>query len=157
MENYKKGPSQQKHEFKNVFICGGTGFLGYYSAKEFLRQGANVGVLALPNELTLSADWWPKEIDVHYGRLFNLKPGDTSPTVTKEELTEMFSGYDTLVYAVGPDDRMHTPKGVTGYDFFHEYLVDKVIPVFEAAKASGVKKAILLNSSILPTDTHISK
>ena len=60
MENYKKGPSQQKHEFKNVFICGGTGFLGYYSAKEFLRQGANVGVLALPNELTLSADWWPK-------------------------------------------------------------------------------------------------
>jgi len=146
MENYQKGPSTQKHEFKNVFICGGTGFLGYYSAKEFIRQGAKVGVLALPNELTLSADWWPKEIDVHYGRLFNLKPGDESPTVTKEELKEMFTGYDTLVYAVGPDDRMHTPKGITGYDFFHTYLVDKVIPVFEAAKEAGVKKAILLNS-----------
>lgn len=146
MENYQKGPSTQKHEFKNVFICGGTGFLGFYSAKEFIRQGAKVGVLALPNEITLGQDWWPQEIDVHYGRLFNLRPGDESPTVTKEELKEMFTGYDTLVYAVGPDDRMHTPKDVTGYDFFHTYLVDKVIPVFEAAKEAGVKKAILLNS-----------
>ena len=48
MERYQQGASQQKHEFKNVFICGGTGFLGFYSAKEFLKQGAKVGVLALP-------------------------------------------------------------------------------------------------------------
>ena len=146
MENYQKGASTQKHQFKNVFICGGTGFLGYYSAKEFIRQGAKVGVLALEGELTLSADWWPSEIDVNYGRLFNLKPGDESPTVTKEDLVKIFTGYDTLVYAVGPDDRMHTPTGVSGYDFFHKYLVEKVIPVFEAAKEAGVKKAILLNS-----------
>lgn len=146
MERYQQGPSTQKHNFKNVFICGGTGFLGYYSALEFIRKGAKIGVLALPNELTLSADWWPKEIQVNYGMLFNLKPGDETPTVTKEELVKMFTGYDTLVYAVGPDDRMHTPKGVSGYDFFHKYLVEKVVPVFEAAKEAGVKKAVLLNS-----------
>lgn len=146
MERYQQGASNQKHEFKNVFICGGTGFLGYYSALEFIRKGAKIGVLALPNELTLSADWWPKEIKVNYGMLFNLKPGDTTPTVTKEELVKMFTGYDTLVYAVGPDDRMHTPKGISGYDFFHKYLVEKVVPVFEAAKEAGVKKAVLLNS-----------
>lgn len=146
MERYQQGASTQKHDVKNVFICGGTGFLGYYSALEFIRKGAKVGVLALPNELTLSADWWPKEIKVNYGMLFNLKPGDTTPTVTKEELAKMFTGYDTLVYAVGPDDRMHTPVGVSGYDFFHKYLVEKVVPVFEAAKEAGVKKAILLNS-----------
>ena len=146
MERYQQGASNQKHEFKNVFICGGTGFLGYYSALEFIKKGAKIGVLALPNELTLSADWWPKEIAVNYGMLFNLKPGDTTPTVTKEELVKMFKGYDTLVYAVGPDDRMHTPKGVSGYDFFHKYLVEKVVPVFEAAKEAGVKKAVLLNS-----------
>ena len=146
MERYQQGPSTQKHNFKNVFICGGTGFLGYYSALEFIRKGAKIGVLALPNELTLSADWWPKEIQVNYGLLFNLRPGDETPTVTKEELVKMFTGYDTLVYAVGPDDRMHTPKGVSGYDFFHKYLVEKVVPVFEAAKEAGVKKAILLNS-----------
>ena len=146
MERYQQGPSTQKHNFKNVFICGGTGFLGYYSALEFIRKGAKIGVLALPNELTLSADWWPKEIQVNYGMLFNLRPGDETPTVTKEELVKMFTGYDTLVYAVGPDDRMHTPKGVSGYDFFHKYLVEKVVPVFEAAKEAGVKKAILLNS-----------
>ena len=146
MERYQQGPSTQKHNFKNVFICGGTGFLGYYSALEFIRKGAKIGVLALPNELTLSADWWPKEIQVNYGMLFNLRPGDETPTVTKEELVKMFTGYDTLVYAVGPDDRMHTPKGVSGYDFFHKYLVEKVVPVFEAAKEAGVKKAVLLNS-----------
>lgn len=146
MERYQQGASTQKHDVKNVFICGGTGFLGYYSALEFIKKGAKIGVLALPNELTLSADWWPKEIKVNYGMLFNLKPGDTTPTVTKEELVKMFTGYDTLVYAVGPDDRMHTPAGVSGYDFFHKYLVEKVVPVFEAAKEAGVKKAILLNS-----------
>ncbi len=146
MERYQQGPSTQKHNFKNVFICGGTGFLGYYSALEFIKKGAKIGVLALPNELTLSADWWPKEIQVNYGMLFNLRPGDETPTVTKEELVKMFTGYDTLVYAVGPDDRMHTPKGVSGYDFFHKYLVEKVVPVFEAAKEAGVKKAVLLNS-----------
>ena len=36
-----------KLDVKKVFICGGTGFLGYYSAKEFLRQGVHVGVMAV--------------------------------------------------------------------------------------------------------------
>lgn len=27
-----------KHTVKNVFIAGGTGFLGYYSALQFLKK-----------------------------------------------------------------------------------------------------------------------
>lgn len=127
----------KKLDLKKVFICGGTGFLGFYSAKEFLRQGVKVGVLALPNEITLGQSWWPQEIDVKFGNLFEM---------TKDELRPIFEGYDALVYAVGPDDRVHSPVGVTAYDFFHEKLVEKVIPVFEAAKEAGVKKAVLLNS-----------
>ena len=64
---------EKKLDIKKVFICGGTGFLGFYSAKEFLRQGVEVSVLALPNEITLNQSWWPKEIKVNYGMLFNLR------------------------------------------------------------------------------------
>ena len=138
---------EKKLDIKKVFICGGTGFLGFYSAKEFLRQGVEVSVLALPNEITLNQSWWPKEIKVNYGMLFNLRKMHADENcLTKEQLVEYFKGYDVLVYAVGPDDRMHTHPGVSGYDFFHYYLVEKVIPVFEAAKEAGVKKAVLLNS-----------
>lgn len=137
----------KKLDVKKVFICGGTGFLGFYSAKEFLRQGVDVSVLALPNEITLNQSWWPKEINVNYGMLFNLKKMHADEDcLKKEDLVEYFKGSDVMVYAVGPDDRMHTHPGVSGYDFFHYYLVEKVIPVFEAAKEAGVKKAVLLNS-----------
>lgn len=70
-----------KLDVKKVFICGGTGFLGYYSAKEFLRQGVQVGVMALPGEVTLDQGWWPKEIDVKLGYLFNFRK-------MKNQLTE---------------------------------------------------------------------
>lgn len=140
MDNYKKvveagGMAPEKADIKKVFICGGTGFLGYYSALEFLNQGIAVDTLSLP-DIKLG-DWFDKRIGVKYGNLFEMK---------KEELSKYFEGCDALVYAVGPDDRVHTPPGVSGYDFFHEKLVDKVIPVFEAAKEAGVKKGILLNS-----------
>ena len=138
--------NNEKLDIKKVFICGGTGFLGFYSAKEFLRQGVEVSVLALPNEITLGQSWWPSEIKVNYGKLFDFKNDKATDLVTKEQLVDYFKGHDVLVYAVGPDDSMHTTPGVSGYDFFHKYLVDKVIPVFEAAKEAGVKKAVLLNS-----------
>ena len=138
--------NNEKLDIKKVFICGGTGFLGFYSAKEFLRQGVEVSVLALPNEITLGQSWWPSEIKVNYGKLFDFKNDKATDLVTKEQLVDYFKGHHVLVYAVGPDDRMHTTPGVSGYDFFHKYLVDKVIPVFEAAKEAGVKKAVLLNS-----------
>lgn len=143
----------QKLDLKKVFICGGTGFLGYYSALEFLKQGVEVGVMALPNEGILNADFWPKEIKVAEGFLFNFKKMDKDLTeeekamnMTKEQKVEMFKGYDAMVYAVGPDDRVHSPAGASGYDYFYEKLVKDVIPTFEAAREAGVKKAILLNS-----------
>ncbi len=142
-----------KLDVKKVFICGGTGFLGYYSAKEFLRQGVQVGVMALPGEVTLDQGWWPKEIDVKLGYLFNfrkmknqLTEEEKAQLITHEEKVEMFKGYDCLVYAVGPDDRVHTPSGIKAYDYFYEKLVTEVVDTFEAAKEAGVKKAIVLNS-----------
>ena len=125
----------KKEKINKVFIAGGTGFLGYYSALEFLRQGVKVSTISLP-DVTLG-EWFPKEIEVQYGNLFEMK---------KSEFIELFKGFDAFVYSVGPDDREHAPKGETAYGFFHKRLVEKVIPIFEAAREAGVKKAVLLNS-----------
>ncbi|MEG2457083.1 MAG: hypothetical protein RSB08_04605, partial [Clostridia bacterium] len=126
-------------DVKKVFIFGGTGFLGYYSALLFLKKGIAVDTLALPVKddaaLTGVGDWFPKEVGLKYGNLFDM---------TEAELTELLKGYDGMVYAVGPDDRV-IPKA-PAYDFFHKLLVDKVEPVFRAAKAAGVKQAVLLGS-----------
>ncbi|MEG1646315.1 MAG: NAD(P)-dependent oxidoreductase [Clostridia bacterium] len=125
-----------KLDLKKVFIAGGTGFLGYYSALEFLKKGVAVDTISLP-DIPLGK-WFPADkIGVKYGNLFEMK---------KEELVEIFRGYDALVYAVGPDDRVHSPKGVKAYDFFYDRLVVAVKKVFEAAKEAGVKKAVVLNS-----------
>jgi NAD dependent epimerase/dehydratase family. len=126
-------------DVKKVFIFGGTGFLGYYSALLFLKKGIAVDTLALPvkddKDLSGVGDWFPKEIGLKYGNLFEM---------TKEELTEVLKGYDAMIYAVGPDDRVIAPA--PAYNFFREKLVDKVVPVFEAAKDAGVKHSVLLSS-----------
>jgi nucleoside-diphosphate-sugar epimerase len=122
-----------------VFIFGGTGFLGYYSALEFLRKGHSVDTMALPvkddKDLSGVGDWFPKEVGLKYGNLFEM---------SEEELTEVLKGYDAMVYAVGPDDRV-VPKA-PAYDFFHNLLVKACGRVFSAAKKAGVKKAVLLSS-----------
>ena len=97
-----------------VFIVGGTGFLGYYATLEFLRRGHQVDTISLPDiEL---GDWFPKEVGVKYGNVFEMP---------HEELTELFQGYDGMVYAVGPDDR-YTPDA-PAYDFFYKKVYGLVV------------------------------
>lgn len=125
----------ERHNVQRVFIAGGTGFLGYYSVQEFLRQGVQVSTFSLP-DIDLDG-WFPKEVSVHSGNIFEMQ---------KDELVSILTGFDTMVYSIGPDDRVHSPKGVTAYDFFYERLVKKPSLFFEAARDAGVKKAVLLNS-----------
>ncbi|MBD3350589.1 MAG: NAD(P)H-binding protein [Candidatus Lokiarchaeota archaeon] len=117
-----------------VFIVGGTGFLGYYSTLEFLQRGHEVTTISLPDiEL---GEWFPKDkVEVKYGNVFKM---------SHEELVDLFSGYDGMVYAVGPDDRV-TPEG-SAYKFFHDRLVLSSTKVVKAAKDAGVKKCAVLNS-----------
>lgn len=116
-----------------IMIVGGTGFLGYYTALAALEKGYAVGSLSY-DDIPLK-DWYPKEIEVRYGDVF---------TMSKEELREVFKGYDALVYSVGPDDRV-VPKA-PAYDFFHQKLVVDCAKVFAAAMEAGIEKVVLYNS-----------
>jgi nucleoside-diphosphate-sugar epimerase len=64
--------------------------------------------------------------------------------MSNERLKELFIGYDALVYAVGPDDRI-TPEG-DAYEFFHERLVEGCARVVSAAREAGVKRCVVLGS-----------
>lgn len=116
-----------------VFIVGGTGFLGFYSCLEFLRRGHKVDTISIP-DIPIGS-WFPKEVGVKYGDIFKM---------SDNELIDVFKGYDAMVYAVGPDDRV-TPKA-PAYQFFHDRLVVACTKVVDAAKKAGVKKCVILNS-----------
>ena len=122
-------------DIKRVIIAGGTGFLGYAAAEEFLKKDIEVDIIALNNELD-NLDFVDKRIGIKLCNLFS---------ATDEDLIELFSNnYDALIYALGPDDR-ETPKA-PAYDFFYERLVKKCKNIIKCAKSSGIKHAVVLSS-----------
>lgn len=123
---------------KKLMIVGGTGFLGYYTAKLALSKGYKVGSISILDDDLENKDlssWYPKEIESTLLDVF---------TASEEEICKVMKGYDYMIYAVGPDDR-YTPKAPS-YDFFHYRLVDCCAKVFRAAEKAGVKKAAVYNS-----------
>ncbi len=116
-----------------IMIVGGTGFLGYHALQVALQRGYSVNALAIDD--VVLGDWYPKEVNVEYGDVFEL---------SEENLTERFKGYDSMVYAVGPDDRI-TPS-IPAYNFFYDRLVVACEKVVIAARKAGIKKCVILNS-----------
>lgn len=117
-----------------IFIVGGTGFLGFYATQLFLERGHQVDTLSLP-DIPLG-DWFPKDrVGVQYGDVF---------TMSQPQLVQLFQGYDALVYAVGPDDRVIPPA--PAYDFFHQRLVEACGKVIAGARDAGVKRCVICNS-----------
>lgn len=118
---------------KKLLILGGTGFLGYYTTMLALKKGYEVGSISL-DDVNLDG-WYPKEVDVRFTDLFE---------TDEDTLTEMFKGYDYMIYSVGPDDR-ETPKA-PAYEYFHRRLVVECAKCFRAAERAGIKKAACFNS-----------
>ncbi|MFX0107500.1 MAG: NAD-dependent epimerase/dehydratase family protein [Candidatus Hodarchaeota archaeon] len=116
-----------------VVVVGGTGFLGYYTILECLKREHKPSSISIPDiEL---GDWFPNDVNVQYSNVFEM---------AHEELVQLFHGYDAMVYAVGPDDRV-TPKA-PAYQFFYDRLVVACTKVIEAARDAGVKRCVVLNS-----------
>jgi len=116
-----------------IMVVGGTGFLGYHSILVGLERGHRFGALAV-DDIPLEG-WYPKEVALSFGDVF---------AMSEEELVQSFKGYEGLVYAVGPDDRVEPPA--PAYDFFHERLVVACEKVVIAARKAGVKRCVILNS-----------
>lgn len=122
-----------------IMIVGGTGLLGHEATKVALERGHEVTSLAIPD--ADAEKWYPKEAKIVVGDVF---------AMTEEEICEAMKGFDAMIYAVGPDDRV-TPKE-PAYGFFKLRLVDYCAKVFRAARKAGVKKAALCSSYFLYFD-----
>ena len=125
-----------KHSIKKVFIAGGTGFLGYHSALEFLKQNIQVDTISLPNEISIDS-WFDSRIKVAFGDLFKM---------SEEEIFNLLKeqNYDCFIYALGPDDRF-IPKA-PAYAFFYDKLVTQCKKICLAAKKANIKRCIIMNS-----------
>ena len=117
-----------------IMIVGGTGLLGHEAAQVALERGHDVTSLAIPD--VPMDGWYPEQIKTLEGDVFKL---------TQAELAEIFKGYDAMIYAVGPDDRI-TPNE-PAYEFFKLRLVDHAANVFRAASDAGIKKAALCSTA----------
>ena len=121
---------------KKVFIAGGTGFLGYYTAKLFDKKNIKVDTIALPKELD-SLDWFPKNIGLSFGNLFEM---------TDEEIINLLKkdSYDAFIYALGPDDRVL--PNAPAIDFFVDKLVNQSARICKCAKDAEIKRCVVLGS-----------
>lgn len=117
----------------NIFIIGGTGFLGYHSALELLHRGHIVTALGLP----------PIPQDNTFTQNVRLIVKDLEQT-SDEELGDLMSGHDALVFAAGVDDRFVPPK--PAYPYFQHGNVEVTRRILTIAKQAGVKRAVILGS-----------
>lgn len=119
----------------NVLVIGGTGLLGQHTAAELLARGHAVTLIGRrPAPALLPA------LDHPDVRLFALDvwsaPDDT--------LRHLAQGHDACVYALGPDDRTLHPAPAARY--LQDHLVVQTERILTAARAAGVRRAVVLGS-----------
>lgn len=117
----------------HIMVVGGTGLLGYHTIMAGIPLGHTFGALTI-DDVTLG-DWYPEYVELSFGDVFAL---------SESELTARFQGFDALVYAVGPDDRVTPPA--PAYEFFHTRLVDACLKAINAAVKAGVKRCVIMGS-----------
>ncbi len=117
----------------NIFIAGGTGFLGYHAIQECLVRGWQVTALGLPP--APPATLYPAGVRVV---IQNLE--ETSDA----GLRVLLRGHDALVFAAGLDDRF-TPKK-PAYPKFYKANVESLTRLLTLAKDAGVGRAVVLGS-----------
>ncbi len=125
-----------KNQIKKVFIAGGTGYIGYYTALKFLDMKIKVSTIALDNEID-NLDWFSNKIDISFGNLFEMTDTEIVQLLKKDE-------FDAFIYALGPDDRVL--PDAPAIDFFREKLVKQATRICECAKEAKIKRCVVLGS-----------
>lgn len=130
---------ETSYEKQNVIVVGGTGFIGYYAVKEFVRRGHNVTVIALPP--LPEENLFPKDVSIV---LANIDELDDS------SIKDILKGQDAIVYAAGADDRV-IPKA-PAYGFFYQANVQSCRRIISIAREAGIKRGAILSSYFLYFD-----
>ena len=126
-------------EKQKVVVIGGTGFLGYYAVKEFIRRGHRVTVIALPP--LPEEGLFPEDVGII---LANIDELDDS------SVTNILKGHDAIVFAAGADDRV-IPRA-PAYDFFYQANVRSCVRIITIAREAGIKRGVVLSSYFLHFD-----
>jgi len=116
-----------------VIVLGGTGLLGYHSVLALLTENHQVTVVSRGS--IRQSGLFPAGVSSIETDLFEL---DT------DRLNSLFEPFDALVYALGPDDRDVPTRPAS--PFFHNRLVVKCQSICQCAKASGVRKIVIMGS-----------
>ena len=117
----------------NIFIIGGSGLLGSHIANEALKRGHSVTTLSRGN--IERADISNENIRAVKGDIYKL---------TDDELSNMLTGQDAVVYALGIDDRQTYKR--PAYPLFHKDHVEICLKITKIAKTAGVRKFVVLGS-----------
>jgi len=118
---------------RGVLILGGTGFIGWHAAHEFLRRGWRVTAVALPP--LPAPDLFPPEVRVEFGDF---------GTMSDDTLAGLLAGHEAAVFAVGADDRA-TPTA-PAYRYFRKANVDSAVRFIRLCRRTGVPNVVLLGS-----------
>ncbi len=116
-----------------IFILGGTGFLGYYTTKELLKNGYEVKTMALPPMPT--KDLLPEGVECSLGNINELEDND---------IISLLSDCDGFIYTAGADERIIPKK--PAMKFFYEANVLPTQRLARLSRLAGVKNFIIFNS-----------
>lgn len=119
---------------KKVLVLGGTGFLGYYTTLELVKEGYAVKSVALPPmpDETMFEDMPVENLLLDINQL------------SDEEISDLLEDVDAVMYAIGADERTIPEK--PAYDFFYQA---NVLPTQRLARLSaqnGVKAFVVYGS-----------
>lgn len=118
---------------KKVFMIGGTGLLGSKSAEQFIAHGIPVKTLALP-PLPEGAPM-PEGMEIIFQDVNKC---------SDEQLRDLMSDCDCLVYAAGVDERAEFPHPV--YDYYYKYNIAPLKRLMPMAKQLGYESAVVFGS-----------
>jgi len=116
-----------------IIILGGTGLIGYYSVFALFNKRHSITIVSRGSINT--NDLFPDEINSIIANVFEMK---------RQELINLFTGFDAMVYALGPDER-DVPKNPAAV-FFEKYLVEKCLIICNCAKEAKLKRLVVLGS-----------
>jgi nucleoside-diphosphate-sugar epimerase len=116
-----------------VLILGGTGFIGWHAAHEFLRRGWQVTAVALPP--LPAPDLFPPAVRVELADFHK---------TSDDAFAELLHGHEAAVFAIGADDRM-TPKA-PAYPFFRQANVDSTARFIRLCRRAGCTDVLVLGS-----------